>query len=68
MQNLQESKALLLLRKVKLADSWVVIVITQESAHTTLHSVKRTLQESVKLVQTTNLIQRDPYYSGVPNI
>jgi len=35
-------KVLLMLRKVSSADSWVVM-ITQESAHATLISIKRTL-------------------------
>ena len=41
-------KVLLMLRKVVWADSWVVIVITQESAHATLRSIKRTLVQPAR--------------------
>ena len=37
------SKVFLMLGSVARADSWVVTVITQESAHATLRSIKSTL-------------------------
>ena len=45
--NTPESKVFLILCKVGGADSWVVTVITQESAHGTLHTIKRTLPEGI---------------------
>ena len=47
---------LLMLPKLARADSWGFIVITQESAHATLHSIKRTLNEMAYLFLTFDQI------------
>ena len=47
-ENVTASKVLLMLRKVAWADSWVITITTQESAHATLRSIKRTLTASAK--------------------
>ena len=44
------SKVFLMLCKVARADSWVVTVITQESTHGNLHSIKRTLGHSASCI------------------
>ena len=42
------TKVFLMLYKVPWADSWFITVLTKESAHATLHSIKRTLVVSGK--------------------